>query len=174
MWLKYPFILFFLCIMAIAQYSFLPRFGVAASAVNLVFIAFFIIIFFEKRRSWLFGLWVALVAGILLDLLFMPNFGWYMATLPVIYAACKIAVYFLKEGRRRWLIAYFAGLFGVFLIIFEVISRLAAREIPFDVFRGPVPGYGLAANLLIACLAFLLYKKAEDFAMRGTQLSLFD
>ena len=47
MWIKYPIVILMLLFAAMVQISFLPYFGRAGGLLNLIFMVFFMLVFFE-------------------------------------------------------------------------------------------------------------------------------
>lgn len=155
MFLRYLTIAVLFFLFSLLQVSFLPYLGVAGSSINLVFILFFIVIFFDKNRE---GFFVALIAGFFLDVFLPSYFGISMVVLLLIYLIKEMVVYFLKESREKFSIIYFIIMFSSLLIAYYFLMYFAllAFGFSFNVNRNII--MSLVINALFAYLGFYIYK----------------
>lgn len=111
---KYLILIIFLYLLAIFQESFLSHFAFLGTVPNLVLISLFFLIFFEKREnseSFNFGVFLAVLAGIILDLLSSFPFGIFTFSLTL----SSILVKKLSQILQR---SNILSLFFLFLIYF--------------------------------------------------------
>ena len=130
-------ILFF--ILAFIQYSFLPKFWLGGG-VDLVFLLFFTVIFFEQDYFYQ-GIFFAVLAGFLSDVFSPHFFGLSVISCLLVYGFTKIAFYFLHETRGQFSFLYFTPLLLISLLI-----------------RGNVTLLALAGNFLVGLVGFFVYK----------------
>lgn len=161
-------ILFFL--FSLIQVSFLPYFGVTAASINLIFILFFILIFFDKNRE---GFFVALIAGFFVDVFLPSYFGISMVVLLIIYLIKEMIVHFLKESREKFSIIYFVVMFSSLLAAYYFLMYFALLVFGFSFGLNQNIMVGLVMNILFACLGFYIYKNVVRQDSLENQLKLF-
>ncbi len=159
MWLKYPVLIVMFILGAIVQSSLWPYFAIAGVVPNLIFVLFFLIIFFEKKQEYILGFFMALLAGVLLDITMSLNFGVSIVSLLVIYIVYKMVSRFLKEAQGKNLVFYFAMVFSVAFLGYQAVA--GASTIP-----------GLAYSLVVAIAIFYLYKNFGAKKSDDNQLKL--
>jgi len=157
MWFKYPLIILLFFVLAIFQASFLPHFSIFGIAPDLVFIAFFTLIFFEKPHHYYEGVFFTITAGSILDLFSTSRFGAAIGTLFLLYFITKTMVYFLKESRHQFPIFYFFPIFLISFILYVMIQRGLTGFYDGRFFLNQQMLIALVYNTIIALLVFYLY-----------------
>lgn len=148
MQLKYPIIILVFYLLAILQNSFLPHFNLFGAMPNIVFIAFFLLLFFSLPNS-LEHIFYSLTAGFFLDVFSNTYFGLSMISLFLIGFLTKKIQSLLKNipGNDDPFI-YFLPLFAVFFVFYSLVSSLGGFSLP-----------GLIYNIAVALFIFWFYKK---------------
>lgn len=161
MWLKTLIIIFLFYLLAVLQSSFFVRFNIMGAVPNLVFILFFIIIFFKKNSSYYEIMFWSIAAGFLLDVFSYSYFGVSIMLLLITGILLKKVMQSLKEKKDKYPIAYFAPLFLVFYVFYDVFSGLFLflfdpSHIIFS-FTWPLL-LSILYNLTVAIFSFYVYK----------------
>lgn len=173
MWLKYPVIIFFSFLFFIIQTAFLPRFSATGAVPNLVFALFFIIIFFEKKEENKHNFFPEIITGFFLDIPLLSYFGLSTVSLLIVYFFKKVADYFLKDARGKYVILYFTFLFSTCFILYNISMYLLSSLLGFRFGFNLQTFQSLAYSLIFACAGFYVYGKLADYAERNRQLKLF-
>ena len=139
--------------LAILQTSFLAHFNIMGATLNLVFILFFLVVFFEESQKYIQGIFSAITAGFFLDILSSSYFGVTIVLLLIVTFILKYLLSLLKKTRDKYPIVYFAPLFVLSLIIFDLslvtphLSWVFLIEIVY--------------NLVFALFGFYIYKRLK-------------
>jgi len=146
---------------ALLQNSFFVYFSFFGTAPNLVFILFFLLVFFSKKNSYYKTLFVAVLAGLFLDVFSVSQIGISIILLIIIgFSIVKIQS-LLKEKEENYPFTYFLALFSVSFIIYYLLEKICIY------FLSPgVATIGLslkflaemAYSLFFAVLGFFVYK----------------
>ncbi len=176
MWLKSIFIFFLFWFFAILQNSFFVHFSLFGAAPNLVFVLFFLILFFEKRNSYFQIIFCAILAGLFLDFFSYTYLGTSIVLLLIIGFLAKSVQSSLQEKRNdKFPFIYFLSLFFVSIIIYKSLLAVMINKFNLTQFI-LIPNLAIGAdvvyNLLIASIAFYLYKKFLALAFDDRQLRL--
>lgn len=169
MWFRYLAIIAVFFISALLQVSFLAYFSILGSTINLLFMIFFILIFFEKGEE---GFFVALLAGFFLDIFLPSRFGVSMVSLVVIYLALKFIFYFFEKTQQKDSILYFGILFSTFYVGFNFLMYLFLLIFKIGYNVGISTIFGLIYNLIFALIGFYIYKSLV-VKTNNKQLKLF-
>lgn len=170
MWLRYLIITLLFFVFALLQASFLPYFNIFGANLNIVFILFFILIFFNKNRE---GFFIAIIAGIFLDLFLPLYFGLSIISLLLIYSLKEITIYFLKDSQEKFSIIYFAPMFSASFIIYQFILYLYFTIFNLQPNINQSIIAGLIYNLIFAIAGFYVYKILLQPDNLENQLKLF-
>lgn len=176
MWLRYPIIALLFFILALFQISFLAYFNIMGITPNLVFILFFILIFYECLKhtffatEYFFVFSLIVLAGFLLDVFSYFYFGLSIISLLGVYLLVKLIIYFIRENQDKYFIIYFLAIFLLCFFIYNALLDILSNTYSFN----KSISIELLYNLALACLGFYIYKKIDDLAKKGKQLSLFN
>lgn len=159
MWLKYPITVLLFLFLAILQASFLPRLGLLAPFLNLVFVVFFVACFFEEKNQGYQGIFFAIIAGTFLDIFSPFAFGFSIISLLLVYGAMKLAMYFITQTKDAYLLLRFIPVFLGALLFYNVLMHMFANfpHIGFALNTSLI--MRLLGNLLFAVIAYLIYIK---------------
>ncbi len=124
MWAKALIIILLFYFFAVLQNSFLVHFNIYGTIPNIIFIFFFLLIFFEGRKSYYQIISWSIVAGFFLDVFSSSYFGVSIAVLLLIGILTKKIANSLKERRDEYPFVYFVPLFLGFFMSYEIILRL--------------------------------------------------
>ncbi|MDI6883012.1 MAG: rod shape-determining protein MreD [Patescibacteria group bacterium] len=150
---KYLILIIFLYLLAIFQESFLSHFAFLGAVPNLCLISLFFLIFFEKREtpeSFNFGVFLATLTGIILDLLSSFPFGIFTFSLTL----SSILVKKLSQILQR---SNILSLFFLFLIYFlSYKTFLIFGNLLFNFFLEKTFIFSFSFNLISLSLEILL------------------
>jgi len=127
MWLKTLITIFLFYLLAVLQSSFFLHFNIMGIAPNFVLIFFFIIVFFSARGGPVLdweNLLYSVTAGFFLDVYSYSYFGISIVLLLAISILAKKIMQSLREKKDKYPIAYFAPLFLIFYVFYDVFSGL--------------------------------------------------
>ena len=172
MWLKYTIITVLLYFLSVFQNGFLPHFNIMGAFLNLIFIVFFILIFFESKNQ-LHGFFIAILSGFFLDVFLSSDFGVSIILLLLIYFLTSTAKHFFRDGQSRYLVVYFAGLFSVSYVLYYFLLHFVLTFHQTESSFGLVTMVGLLYNLVFAVAGFYLYEKVVGKIYQDNQLKLF-
>ncbi len=176
MFLKYPIIVLLFLILAILQVSFLVHFSIIGITPNLVFILFFILIFFSclQGNEYHQGIFYAIIAGIILDVLSSFSFGYSAVSLLLIYLLIKIVIYFLKEIHNEYILFYFIPIFLISFIFYNILMYIFFNfpYLRFNFTKGIL--IELVYNLIFVLFVFFIYKYINNKSQKDRQLKLFN
>lgn len=162
MWRRSLITIFIFFVLAILQTSFSSQFSLAGARLNLVFILFFTLIFFEKQNEYLKTIILAISAGILLDIFSVFYFGSSVAALLAVLFFDKKILHLLRDLPERYPISYFAPLFClsffVYKLFLEICHCLFNSFCTFDLLRTYFL-IEITYNLLLAVVIFYIYRK---------------
>ena len=158
MWLRLLIIFLSIGLLSILQTSFLVHFNIAGAMLNLVFILFFLIVFFSAQgeTSPLLGgedLFSAIIAGFFLDIFSSSYFGGAIILLLIIVFVFKYLFAMLKKTKDKYPIVYFAPLFILFFIIFNLPQMISHFNWIFLI--------EIVYNLVFAICGFYIYKRLK-------------
>ena len=182
MWLKYPLLCILFFLTTLLQISFLPRLGIWLETVNLIFITFFVLVFFETTATyysffsfhrWFFGFFLVLSSGLMLDIISPYAFGYSSLALLLVYIGIKIASYFLKESQDTYLFIYFVLIFLISIIFYSLLLHVFTGGQATGIYADKNTFNYVVYNTLCAALAFYLYKILHGEYKKGKQLKLF-
>ncbi len=173
MWLKYAIIFFLFFIFTIIQASFLPYFNIKGSLINLNFILFFILIFFESKNEYKIGFFTVIIDGFFLDLFLPFYFGISIISLLVVYFLEKFTIHFLKEGQDKYPLSYFIPIFSISFIFYNILLYLLLMLFHLSFNLGFNTVISLIYNLFFAVIGFYIYKKIANKNIADNQLKLF-
>lgn len=152
MWLRLLILFLLFGFLGILQTSFLAHFNIMGSAPNLVFILFFLAVFFSARSGPALGwedILYSVIAGFFLDILFFPYFGGAIVLLLIIVFILKHLLFSLKKTRDKYPIVYFAPLFVLSLIVFNLPQAMPRLSWAFLI--------EIVYNLVFALFGFYIY-----------------
>jgi len=138
---------------ALLQNSFFTHFSLMGGMPNLVFALFFIFLFFGKRNIF-YLFFLAVFAGIFLDIFLAGYFGISVVILFILGMFAKKIQTSLREGEENHSFIFFMCIFGVFYILYDILLQLPA----LITFGGRFFA-SLIINILCASLLFFLIKK---------------
>lgn len=143
--------------LAILQTSFLVHFNIMGTTLNLVFILFYLVVFFEEPQKYIQGIFSAVTAGFFLDILSSSYFGVTIVLLLIITFILKYLLSLLKKTRDKHPIVYFAPLFVLSLIIFDLSLVMPHLSWVFLI--------GIVYNLVFALFGFYIYKRLKLYEL---------
>ncbi len=151
-------ILFYL--FALLQNSFFVNFSFFGNNLNLVFILFFLLIFFEKNNF--HSILFAIIAGLLLDLSLYNYLGLSVVFLLIILFLLRRTQLLLNNSDENYHLIFFLSLFFVYFVVFQTLNifylwfiGLNDNLLFFD-FKFFV---GIIYNMFFATLGLLIFKK---------------
>jgi len=150
-WLKFLILFLLFGFLGLSQGSFLPHFSIMGTTVNLIFIIFFLAVFFEEPQKYTQGLFSAVIAGFFLSVFSFSFFEKIIGCLIVIVFAIKYILFLLRKKRDKYPIVYFAPLFLLSYIFFNLLITPTCPNFVFLI--------GAVYNLVIAVFCFYLCKK---------------
>lgn len=167
MWYKPIVITVLFYLFAIMQNSFFAHFSLFGTVPNLVFIFFFTLIFFIGKNNYFQIIFIAIIAGLLLDIFSNMHFGTSIILLLVIGLAFKKIQSILQVKKSNdFPFVYFLALFSAMLIIYDLALFRASFNLIFLA--------EIAYNIIFATFAFHAYKKLLQPGADGRQLRLFN
>lgn len=151
-----------LWILALAQTSFLPHFGIVGRGVHLILIFVFFFVFFENPQKKL-GIFVGLAGGLMLNVLSGLPFGVFSFTFVfLVWLIKKMSSAFYRASPISFFALFVFSFFFYALSSFcftFVLSLLLKRELVFLLNFQLWPALlSLFANLIIAAAVFFLVK----------------
>lgn len=153
-------LLFFL--FSLLQNSFFVHFDILGAAPNLVFVFFFLLSFFAKEDMPYSFIFFAITAGIFIDIFSYTYLGSSAVLFLVVGGLLKGVQSVLKSRDDSQPLVYFAPLFLVFFIIYEVLLSVYLRFIdPAQTLMIFDLKFVVAAvyNLAFALIGFFIFKK---------------
>ena len=172
LWVKFLIIALLFFFFSIFQNSFLPYFNIMGTSLNLVFILFFILIFFEDKYEYVQGFFLAIIAGFFLDTFLPFYFGIAIGSLLLIYFLKKLITHFLKESQDKYPIFYFIPLFSTCFIAYSTLLYVSSILLHLQFIFWANILMGLIYNLVFACAGFYIYKKVSNVFSKDRQLKL--
>ncbi|MCX6722377.1 MAG: rod shape-determining protein MreD [Candidatus Staskawiczbacteria bacterium] len=154
-------------IFALLQSSFFTNFSLFGAIPNLIFIFFFLLVFFIKKENNYQLFILALMAGLLLDILSYSYLGMSIVLLVVIgFLLKKVQSSLRNRGDDKYPFAYFLPLFAIFFVIYNLCFGLYLYFVGLTA----VPAsfglegiFSLIYNLIIASGFFYIYKRWLKF-----------
>ena len=162
MWKKILAIIFLFFMFAILQNSFFAYFAIMGTVPNLVFIFFFILVFFQKKGNNFQVAFIAILAGIILDIYSYNKLGISIALLLLVGFSLKSLQSSLSIKEDNYPFAYYLPLFLTFFCIFEALLMVYSYffESAHSLFSFDLRfAINLLCNLLLVSVGFLVYKK---------------
>lgn len=161
MWLRLLIIFLLFGFLGILQTSFLVHFNIMGATPNIVFILFFLVVFFEESQKYIQGIFSAITAGFFLDILSSSYFGGAIVSLLIIAFILKHLLSLLKKTRDKYPIVYFAPLFVLFFIVFNLLLTIAIYSLNSSQVMPRLSWVFLIEivyNLVFALFGFYIYK----------------
>src|SRR3989344_5859260 len=160
---KYSIIIFLFLVVSIIQASFLPFFAFMGIVPNLIFALFFILIFFENKRTHNtiesfsiyhelaspHGFFLAIIGGFFLDIFSLRYVGTSIFLALVIFFLAAAVMHFLRESREPRMIWSFIALFTACFMVYEVVLRSFAG---LSIDSGII--VSLIYTMIFACIGF--------------------
>ena len=143
-WVGYLVAIVFFYVSALLQNSFFTHFTWAGAGPNIIFSLFFILLFFGRKNNF-YLFFLAVLAGVFLDIFLFTYFGTSIVALFIIGMFSKKTQISLKEGENNYSLVSFILIFSVALALYNLILQ--------DSFRG------IICSILCAVLLFFLVKK---------------
>ena len=175
-WIKYLIIILSFYILVLLQSGFFAHFSFFGAIPNLVFVLFFLFIFFEDIKNPYGVAFLGITAGFFLDIFSYAYFGQSIILLLIVGFGLKNLQALLKSQQNRYPFAYFAPLFCVSFIVYEVLLMLFLRFVdPLHakiIFNWAFLAE-IAYNLAFASAAFYIYKFLSEKLIDTRQLKLF-
>jgi rod shape-determining protein MreD len=150
--------------LALLQASFLPQLNIAGVTPNFVFILFFILIFFSDKKDASVNyenFFLGIICGFFLSVFSKSFFGAEIVVLVFISFFVKKIQQQLVEKNKKYPLTYFAPLFIISFVIFELFSWLV-----FYFYNHISPANfswlflaEIIYNLLFAIAGFYIFKK---------------
>lgn len=163
MWFFWPITILLLYFFAVLQSSFFTHFVFFGAVLNLVFILFFILVFFNGRRKFGYSeLILSFFAGFLLDIFSETRFGVSIVLLILISFFIKKTRENLNEQDDPFPLSYFIALFLTSFLLFKVLISVYLHFFDPIHLRFSVDFKLLAEiiyNLAFATVGFFIYKK---------------
>ena len=162
MWQKILAIIILFCFFALLQFSFLVHFKIFGASLNLIFIFFFLLAFFERKNANYQIIFLAVIGGLCLDVFSFTYLGPSIAVLLVIGFLLKKTQSLLKNREDNYPFVYFLPLFVVFLITYHILLGLYLYFIdPSKIMAafGIETISAIIYNLAVASVFFYVYKK---------------
>jgi rod shape-determining protein MreD len=166
MWKKVLIIILIFYLFALLQSSFLVHFNPYGITLNLVFILFSLLVFFEGPKGHPGNssqiLFLSVTAGFFLDIFSYTYIGPSIVAFIIIGFLLKKTQSLLKNREDNRPFVYFLPLFLIFFIVYEILLMLflhfidsSHALISFDLkFAG-----GIIYNSLIASVLFFIFKR---------------
>src|SRR3989344_9054817 len=151
MWLRLLVIFLLFSLLAILQTSFLTHFSIMGTSLNLIFILFYLVVFFESSQKYIQGIFSAIMAGFFLDTLSLLYFGVSFIYLLIIVFILKYILYLLHKKKGEYQLIHFATLFVISFIIYNLLHLM--------IFFSWIFLIEIIYNLFFAILGFYIYKK---------------
>jgi len=169
MWLKPVLTILLFYFFALLQTSFFANFGFFGSLPNLVFILFFLLVFFEDKKSSHLILFYAVISGFFLDVFSATYFGYSIIALIIIGILFKKIQNMLSEKKNdKYPIVYFILLFLISFTVYDILLKFALTKFNWASFLSEI-----SYNLLVAIIGFLIYKKYFLRDRNDNQLKLY-
>lgn len=162
MWIKLLIIFLLFSLLAILQTSFLVHFNIMGATLNLIFILYFVIVFFEGSQKYIQGIFSAIVAGFFLEVFSSFYFGISFASLLITVFILKYILDLLKKKKDKYPIIYFTPLFVLSFIIYNLFLTIAIYFLNSPHLM-PILSWifliEIVYNLIFALFCFYIYKK---------------
>lgn len=156
MWLRLLIVFLLFGFLGILQNSFLAHFNVMGATANLIFILFYSAVFFsasgKPALSWE-DLFYCAAAGFFLDVFSCSFLGISVIFLLIVAFIVKYGISQLKITKDKYPIAYFAPLFLISFIVYNLLSAVVAGFNLNWVFL-----IEIVYNLVFALFGFYIYK----------------
>jgi rod shape-determining protein MreD len=162
MWKKLLIIVFLFYLFILLQNSFLAHFDIFGVSPNLVFVLFFLLVFFEKKDKTYRAIFLAITAGLFLDIFSFTCLGPSIIVLIIIALLLKKAQSMLKNREDTYPFVYFLPLFIIFFLVYDLLLGLTFYF--FDpnkiiISFGTETIFAVIYNSLVASSFFYIYKK---------------
>lgn len=158
------------------QNSFWVHFTLFGGNLNLIFIFFSLLIFFQEKKMSFRIFFYVVVAGFFADIFLNVFLGASICAFLVIAFLSKQAQHFLVFVRDKYPIIYFMPLFLAGLLVYKILIWLTGFVPHFYNFSFSISWkilWELVYNGAVAALVFWIYKKFLGAVVSGRQLSLF-
>lgn len=161
MWPRLLVIFLLFGLLGILQTSFLVHFHIMGANLNLIFILFYLIFFFEESQKYIQGIFSAITAGFFLDALSSFYFGISLIYLLIIVFISKYIIYLLSKKSGAYPIVYFIPLFALSFITYNffLIITIYFLNLPHIMpVLSPIFLIKVVYNLIFALFGFYIYK----------------
>ncbi len=151
---------------ALLQSSFFMHFDLFGAVPNLVFIFFFLLVFFEGKARYYQIIFLAIIAGIFLDISSYTYIGPSIVLLLIIGLLLKSVQSSLTNRKDNHPFIYFLSLFIIFLLAYDLLMDLYLYFLypnKIAAILGIKIIFSLIYNSLIASIFFFIYKKCQRF-----------
>ena len=161
-WLWPLITIIFFYFFALLQTSFFIYYNFLGAIPNLVFVLFFVLVFFSPKDSYYRTVFLAVTAGVFLDIFSAHNLGISILLLIIIGVLIKKFQSSLKEKKLGYPLSYFLVLFLVSFLAYSLLIKvglyfLISEPIIINLSTGFLAE--LIYNLAFAVLAFIIFKK---------------
>jgi rod shape-determining protein MreD len=166
MWQKTLVIILLFYIFALLQSSFFSHFVLFGAVPNLIFIFFFLLAFFVKKDRNYQIIYLAAMAGILLDISFFAYLGPSIIILMFIGFLLKKTQSLLKNRQDNYPFVYFLPLFLIFFVVYEALIMVYLHF--FDSSHALIAFdtrfvSGIVYSSVFASVLFYIHKKCQKF-----------
>ncbi len=169
MWLRLLIIFLLFGLLVILQSSFLVHFRIMGANINLIFILFYLIVFFEESQKYIQGIFSAIIAGFFLDAFSSFYFGISLIYLLIVVFILKYIIYLLHQKRGAYPIVYFIPLFVLSFIIYNLLLMITIYFLSSPHIAPVVSLIFLVKivyNLIFALFGFYIYKSFKLYRLK--------
>ncbi|MBI1866140.1 MAG: hypothetical protein HY005_02545 [Candidatus Staskawiczbacteria bacterium] len=162
MLIRLPVIFLLFGLLGIFQTGFFTHFNIMGASLNLIFILFYIIVFFENSKKYIQGIFSAFTAGFFLDIFSSFYFGTSFICLLIIAFILKHMLELLRKKKGEYPITYFISLFVLSFIIYNLFLAISVYLLNSHMkvsLLNWIFVIEIAYNLLFAVFGFYIYKK---------------
>ena len=168
MWLRLLIIFLLIGFLGILQNSFLVHFNIIGAIPNLIFILFFLVVFFEESERYIQGIFSAIAVGFFLDILSSSYFGIAIVLLLIFVFIIKHLLSLLKKTKDKYPVVYFAPLFVLFFIVFNLFLTIAIYFLNSEQIMSRLSWVfliNIVYNLVFAIFGFYIFKTLKLYEL---------
>ena len=176
MWHKYLLIILVFYLFALLQNSFFMQFTFLGAAPNLIFAAFFLLIFFENSKKNYQIIFLSAIAGIFLDIFSFNYLGPSVVLLLILGFLIKAVQSLLKYEADKTPFVYFLLIFAIFFLAYDFLIGLYLYFFEFNkalISFNAGNFFALVYSSLAAAILFFVYNKFLYNIINNRQLKLF-
>jgi rod shape-determining protein MreD len=155
--------IFLFYLFAVLQNSFFVHFSLFGAVLNIVFIFFFLLVFFQKKASYYKIIFYSIFAGLFLDFFSYTYFGVSIILLLFVgLIGKKIQTSLQEKNNDKFPTAYFVLLFLFSFTVYDFLLRIFLSSFNFlAVLQSVNIGFILEVvyNFFVAFVVFYIYKK---------------